>query len=376
MRKEIPGFILVIGFILGIAALCFGMGSVDSAKTRHPETSEGSGEMSQETACLPSMFTQSLHYTGEGMRYWYEEEGGFANITGIPYQDLNCKSCHVKSCDRCHVESKDGRRLISKEKARSSATCLPCHSRENLTFKFDAKTGQTDVHKQAGMECADCHQNTDVHGDGTFRRSMRSPGAVRASCENCHIKQEQAAPMFDDSLESHQVHGGKLACAACHVSNTTACLNCHFDRYLETGKKPGNFIPIKDWTLLINYEGQVTSGSAMTLVHENQKFLSYQPYFTHSVMAEGRMCGDCHRNKAVRQMEDGRSVQMVTYEDGQVRNWQGVVPVRPDQLLWTYLNKTDDGWILVPNDTEPMIQFAAFGKPLTDEQMAHLYTEY
>ena len=34
--------------------------------------------------CLTSFFTNSLHYTGEGMRRWYEEEGGFMEITKIP----------------------------------------------------------------------------------------------------------------------------------------------------------------------------------------------------------------------------------------------------------------------------------------------------
>ena len=45
---------------------------------------------------LTSFFTKSLHYTGEGMRRWYEEEGGFMEITKIPYDELNCKKCHVK----------------------------------------------------------------------------------------------------------------------------------------------------------------------------------------------------------------------------------------------------------------------------------------
>ncbi len=35
--------------------------------------------------CLTSFFTKSLHYTGEGMRRWYEEEGGFMEITKIPF---------------------------------------------------------------------------------------------------------------------------------------------------------------------------------------------------------------------------------------------------------------------------------------------------
>ena len=34
-----------------------------------------------------SFYHKSLHATGEGMRYWYEKEDGFMQITGIPYAD-------------------------------------------------------------------------------------------------------------------------------------------------------------------------------------------------------------------------------------------------------------------------------------------------
>ncbi len=40
-------------------------------------------------------YYSSLHYTGEGMRYWYEKDDGFMSITGIPYKELDCSKCHV-----------------------------------------------------------------------------------------------------------------------------------------------------------------------------------------------------------------------------------------------------------------------------------------
>ena len=49
---------------------------------------------------LPSFFQKSLHATGEGMRYWYEEQGGFMAVTKIRYAQLSCKNCHVQSCDQ------------------------------------------------------------------------------------------------------------------------------------------------------------------------------------------------------------------------------------------------------------------------------------
>jgi hypothetical protein len=321
---------------------------------------------------LGSFFTNSLHHTGEGMRYWYEEAGGFMNITGIPYADLDCGTCHVQSCDRCHAEEKDGAKILSRDKVRDMETCLPCHSREGLTFKFDESAGTADVHIAAGMVCADCHSGKDVHGDGRFRTSMRSPDAINVGCESCHTESGGAAPAFDPLTESHSVHGDLLTCQACHVSNTTACMNCHFDAFLETGERKGNFIPMKDWVMLINHEGRVTSGSAMSLVHEGRKFLAYVPYYTHSVMPEGRPCADCHANAAVNRMIAGKQVPVLRYENGRVIPWKGVVPVIPDRLDFVFLDKDGRNWRPLPPDGEVTVQFAAFGEPLSPAQMESL----
>jgi hypothetical protein len=318
--------------------------------------------------CLTSFFTKSLHFTGEGMRRWYEEEGGFMQVTKIPYDQLDCKSCHVKSCDQCHAKKKGAKLVFSPRKARDINTCLPCHSREGLTFKFDGERENLDVHLAAGMVCADCHWRYDIHGDGRFRPSMRHPKGVRARCETCHLQQEKESPEFDSNTISHRVHGDKLDCAACHVKDTMACYNCHFDRFLETGTKKGNFIPMKDWLLLINYEGKVTSGSAMTLVYKNKKFIAYVPYFTHSVSSEGRPCNDCHVNQAVVKMQKGERVPVVDFNKGKIVTWKGVVPVVEGKLEWAFLNKTEKGWQPVPTKGDPLVQFAAYGTPLTGEQ--------
>ena len=62
---------------------------------------------------------------------------------------------------------------------------------------------------------------------------MREPGALKVACTSCHTT--------DTSIDAHMVHEDKLDCAACHVSNTLACMNCHFDSFVETGKRKGNF---------------------------------------------------------------------------------------------------------------------------------------
>ena len=329
-----------------------------------------------EEQCLRSFFTKSLHYTGEGMRYWYEEEGGFKDIAGIDYSELDCKNCHVQSCDSCHADKQGDSMVISQAKARDMQTCLPCHGREGLTFKFDkAKGDKGDVHIAAGMVCADCHFGADVHGDGNFYTSMRSPGGVKIGCKKCHGEESGDAPAFDPETESHAAHGDLLACQACHVSNTTACMNCHFEKFLETGSRKGNFVPMKDWVLLLNHEGQVTSGSAMSLVHEGKKFLAYVPYYTHSVTPEGRQCEDCHANEAVELMSEGKKVTVFGFEKGEPTTWKGVVPLVPDLLDFVYLDKTKKGWKPLADDEPAKVQFAAYGEPLTESQLESLKEE-
>jgi hypothetical protein len=322
--------------------------------------------------CLSSFFTNSLHYSGEGMRRWYEEEGGFMEITKIPYDQLDCKSCHVKSCDQCHLKKKRAKSVFKRKKAKDMNTCLACHSREGLTFRFDGEQSNLDVHVAAGMVCASCHRHYDVHGDGRFRPSMRHPKGVRTRCVSCHVYQEQESPEFDPETDSHSVHGNKLDCAACHVRTTMACYNCHFDTFLKTGSRKGTFVPMKDWLLLINYDDQVTSGSAMTLVHQNKKFIAYVPYYTHSVTPEGRGCNDCHLNPAVIKIQKGEKVPVVDFKNGQLITWKGVVPVVAGKLDWVFLNRTNKGWEPVRTDEEPKVQFAAYGSPLTEKQFQKL----
>jgi hypothetical protein len=327
-------------FIIGFIA-------VDSAKAQEEEK---------------SCFYNSLHRTGEGMRYWYEEQGGFKAVTGIPYKNLDCKNCHVKSCDRCHVEKKGEKCLYSLKKAKDSKTCLGCHSREKVTFALGKRKGTLDVHTANGMGCVDCHKGHDVHGDGTPYRTMRDEGAVQASCGNCHE--------LGDNIKAHTVHNNKLDCAACHVANTTSCLNCHFSKFLEQKKRPGNFFPpIQDWMILVNYKGKVTSGNVQTLVHEGKTFITYAPYFTHAVRKKARACPDCHGTKAVKRLKKGRKVVMAKYEKDEMVSFKGVVPLVPDLLVWQFMDKEGDKWVPIKTKEKPMVQYSCYAEPFTKEQI-------
>ena len=315
-----------------------------------------------------SFFSRSLHHTGEGMRYWYEEQGGFMDITKIPYEKLDCKNCHIKTCDACHTQKIGETSIFSVNKAYDMDTCLPCHGRESLTFKMGREKGNLDVHIEKGMVCADCHKGEDVHGNGKVHNSMRDVGAVKTSCTTCHVA--------DMEVSAHEVHEGQLDCSACHVDNAIACMNCHFDTFLETGSRKGTSLPMQDWTLLINYNGKVTAATAMSLVYKDKKFILYTPYFTHAVKAEAKGCGECHANSAMKLIEESESVPMMTFKDGKTVNWKGVVPVVPEKLDWVYLNKVEGKWIPVDNDAVEKVQFVSHGTPLTKGQLEKLATSY
>ena len=312
-----------------------------------------------------SFFNKSLHYTTEGMRYWYEENGGFKDITGIPYDQLDCKNCHIETCDKCHAEKKGETFRYSVEKSKDMEhTCLPCHSREKLTLTYGKQQGTLDVHMANGMVCVDCHKTGDVHGDGNFYHSMREINAVKAACTNCHQP--------DSTLRAHTVHKGKLDCNACHVKYTTTCMNCHFGRFIETGKRKGNFIALQANVFLINYNGKVTSANMQTLVYKGEKFIAYAPYFTHAIQATARECSECHGTDLVKRIKKGEHVSGMEFKDGKFIPHECAVPIIADQLDWPFLEKEGDKWIIMKDDKPVHIQFACYGTPLTKMQIKKL----
>lgn len=332
---------------------------------------------SEEQAHPLGFFGNSLHHTGEGMRYWYEADDGFMAITKKPYQELGCKSCHAKNCDVCHAKKTDNGMAYSTEHARQTETCLQCHVREGGTFKLDRERGTLGVHIAAGMKCIDCHSSREVHGDGTFYHSMRNPAAKDAKCTNCHTRESEDYAAVPDTM-AHNVHGDKLHCNACHVQATMNCYNCHFGEFARTGKKPLSFAgKNKDWLLLINYEGQVTSASMQTLVgYENEPFIIYTPYFTHSVMKKGRQCGDCHGSEAVKKIAAGEAFQPAHFNDGQLSFYQGVIPTVPELLDWVWMEKVDGQWRTFEPEHDVLIQMGLYGTAITQEQLKKLLETY
>jgi len=318
----------------------------------------------QEIKAEDCFFLSSLHYTAKGMEHWYsKEQGGLETITGIPYSELGCKRCHTAGCDRCHKEEKECGPVYSTQAASSQGMCLKCHGRERAIIAIDHEANQDDVHLAMGMVCTDCHGGDDLHGDGVKYVSLKQPGAVKTQCEDCHASVKP--------IEAHLVHDDKLDCKACHLRHVVSCTNCHFDTLVEKGKRFA--MPVSGWLFLMNHDGKVSSASMQTFVtNGNDTFLLFAPHMSHSVMKEGRDCNSCHGTKTMKQAKTG-DLNLTFLEGGELENLKGVIPV-VDSVNYhcVYFDREDGEWVKIKNPAEPLRQYAAFGNPLTQEQLESL----
>jgi hypothetical protein len=319
---------------------------------------------SKEVQLKDCFFLSSLHHTTKGMAYWYSKEmGGLETLTGVPYAEMGCKNCHGPCCDTCHKVERDGKAYYSTEAARNPEICLNCHGREKAMMKTDSRAKQEDVHYAQGMVCADCHSQREMHGDGIEYKSMKEPGAMDTRCENCHDAIPEGC--------AHDVHQGKLDCKACHVRHVFSCTNCHFDTLITEGKKVA--IPLSGWLFLMNYEGKISSANMQNyVVRGNKTFLMFAPHMSHSIMKEGRTCDVCHGAEVLKDIKKGE-VTLTWLEEGEVVNRKGLIPVVEDvKYKCVYHDFKDGKWIPIENPAEPVIQYAAFGKPLTEKQLQSL----
>jgi hypothetical protein len=60
---------------------------------------------------------------------------------------------------------------------------------------------------------------------------------------------------------------------------------------------------------------------------------------------------------------------VVDFKKGKILNWKGVVPVVQGKLEWAFLNRTEKGWEQISTRNDPLVQFAAYGTALTEEQL-------
>lgn len=297
-----------------------------------------------ESVTVSETIRTSLHGTTHGMGYWYaSEQGGFQGITNIPYENLDCKNCHVPAdvCDTCHLPDFS---------APTDDRCLACHGRQ----KLEQFLGFTDVHRSAGMECVDCHTRAQVHGDNKSYDSMFNEVISLVDCTDCHAVDKLSAN------PAHESHGNKLHCTACHMQATVTCYNCHFESALD-GKGKVPYGAFADWRFLVKWRDQVHQGNILTSTYQGQSFMVIAPFSGHSVYVPPsgyEICHECHDNQMVQEYQNQGTMTITWWDavDAKVEHFPGVIPVPKDwqtALKLTYVTLDQAGaWVVVNNDAD------------------------
>jgi len=241
----------------------------------------------------------------------------------------------------------------------------------------EAELGVTDVHysiDEPKENCKDCHSLKEMHGDvaGILHpyQSMWDPGARDTTClsSGCH----------DDISETEHdsIHKGKLDCSACHLQTVISCYNCHFDTFLDTGVKK-NMGAKKDWVFLVNSEnGKVRAGSFQSLVYQNESFIVFAPFHSHSVAQkeDARACSECHDNDAINELNTEGKIVVTEWDDETLTHKEGVIPVVDGKLEFAFLDydSTLETWSLIESTTAPDYVQYGYCTAITDSQIAKL----
>jgi hypothetical protein len=211
--------------------------------------------------------------------------------------------------------------------------CLGCHGRQAAEHKL-----LTDVHRTIDatnpgempkFTCMGCHQETEVHGDGTERDSHLDNPKTSCAQSGCHERELKIAGgkkatggackgdsgKVNERCETfHVQHVADVDCTACHVQSNTTCNSCHFDSEIDERKRFYRQIPAKGFLFLMNFKDiqdpsvtKVRSATYQSLtvgavcVDGNcdtegaQTFAVFAPYAAHAVIkGEELGCMDCH----------------------------------------------------------------------------------
>lgn len=330
-------------------------------------------------ASIEEAFKTSLHGTRRGMETWYAAANqGFELLTGLSYASLPCGGCHPgtladgtpinpatyrPSCSDCHVKPGD---------QVADAICLKCHRRQKAEMSY-----YSDIHRQEGFRCVDCHTAREMHGDGRPYTSWLEPGATETRCEKCHIGRA--------TIPAHDIHRNTVHCTACHTRSVISCYNCHFET-LAQGKFERLYKQFRDWTLLVRRQedNKVYAGTVMSLTYGGKSFVALAPYRAHTITATAKKCEECHANEAVKEYFATGKIEAVRWDGTQLVNKKGVVPVPPDwrqtmrfgfvDYTGDPLSKTTDpgAWRFLKTTVDGSNML--FGMPLTPQQMEKLAT--
>lgn len=287
-------------------------------------------------------YATSLHNTTKGLYNAWDERLSLASENmGVNLVDMYyhhdgysgaCYDCHA-TCGTCHVTSVQGAPgqvtgltaghnfVDSTSNDEIANSCLSCHA-GSITGCWT----NYDVHGPtgAGLSCMDCHNATELHGDGNAYETMSHSGAITTECTDCHNADDLTGEWHS------QTHLTSAECWACHTSDYNTCNNCH--GWNAASRNEGDQFAVTHDDTYLGYD--VTNGKVTTLVHApvdtgmlgdasdlmlNEEDLntrsSWWIGFTHGVIVpelNQEFCNRCH----------GEGAALLKEEDLQFPDWE------------------------------------------------------
>jgi thiosulfate/3-mercaptopyruvate sulfurtransferase len=144
-------------------------------------------------------------------------------------RERHCMSCHA-SCGECHVsrpKEVDGGLLQGhtfKKRPPMRETCTACHGSRIDREYFGKNEGiPADVHRLKNMQCINCHNADELHGDGNDYAN-RYEVTQAPKCVDCH---EQVYEETSANYTQHVLHRDRASCQVCHAAEYKSCYRCH-----------------------------------------------------------------------------------------------------------------------------------------------------
>lgn len=258
---------------------------------------------------------------------------------GDRFFDASCAGCHVSSCRDCHGE---GPEVVAKP---SDETCLRCHRgyfvgwdyhgraprEDHERYQRGASAGgerilkmRPDVHREAGLMCADCHSMESLQ---TGRKAGRT-------CVDCHPKVSRAVP--EHAIAGHLE---KMECSACHsawasqeygtflVRSRTEPQREAFEALPQWGEwRKSAYLRRQDAPPLgLNARGKVSPIRPQFILFatdprqgwENRRLAAeWRAFFPHTIRRGTTACSGCHDTPRRFVLEDARARIHRPDEDG------------------------------------------------------------
>ena len=206
------------------------MASAHAGLIAEPSSAENIDETCR--YCHPGISAKnetSMHANLTGEKNFLAQRAGAESFEALPPSvkegyDKDCYKCHT-TCGDCHVtrpNSVESGFLNSHmfQSPDRDLNCTACHGSRVGEEYLGERDAQRDVHYIPGaMHCIDCHDQTEMHGDGT-EYPHRMSVDMMPRCEDCHSDVTEAN-------HYHEVHWGDMSCSVCHSQEYKNCNSCH-----------------------------------------------------------------------------------------------------------------------------------------------------